>query len=529
MSRPPYKAPAGGNRRIALAFIAIIAAFAIIAYAIAFWPREDDADGTDPATPVAAVGDIVAGSIVVDVEGVNSGVATGSEPAAAPPRPTPPALVGSPPSTSDPSFQAECDAQCLVRFDDDGAVNAALSERGLRAAFAAGGHLWAGVSAAVIESMRADGLDVAIVDESAETLGLYAVRTPEAGNDEPVRAFGEIVDEVGNQYVVRAPRVPAIVTGLTNLGIWVEKFPPLPPDEIETLGSAALDPDLLWKLSGTVSTEEILATMVDLQGMGAVDGGTIGSRYYASSGNVMAAEYLFRRFESYGLTAAYEDFVTDDGLLALNVVAELPGRDPSQTYVIMGHFDSMNSGGDNTVAPGADDNATGISGMLEIARVLAGYELEHPVRFFATNVEEVGLQGVQAFASRAFREGQTISAAFNLDALGSPYQGSQIILNADRDSLALRDLLVRVNDAYGLGQDFLLPPNPKEVVADDTVMRDWGFPTVLLARELFGWNAVHHSPQDVTDNVDLYNVRMATELVLIGTATLLTDSAATSD
>lgn len=529
MSRPPYKAPAGGNRRIAFAFMAIIAAFAIIAYAIAFWPRDDHDDGVEPASPEAAVGDVIAGSLVVDVGVGDSRIDTESEPTAAAPRPTPPALVGSPPSTSDPSFQAECDGQCLVRLDDDGDVGAALSDRGLRAAFAAGGHLWAGITSDSIESIRADGLDVAIVDESAETLGLYAVRTPEVGDDEPVRAFGEIIDEVGNQYVVRAPRVPAVVTGLTNLGIWVEKFPPLPPEEIETVGDSELDPDLLWKLSGTVSTEEILATMVDLQGMGATDGGAVGSRYYASSGNVMAAEYLFRRFEAYGLTATYEDFVTDDGLLALNVVADLPGRDSSQVYVIMGHFDSMNSGGDNRVAPGADDNATGIAGMLEIARVLAGYELEHPVRFFATNVEEVGLQGVQAFASRASRDGQTISAAFNLDAIGSPYQGSQIILNADRDSLELRDLLVRVNDVYGLGQDFLLPPNAKEVIADDTVMRDWGFPTVLLARELFGWNAIHHSPQDVIENVDLYNVRMATELVLIGTATLLSDAAATSE
>jgi hypothetical protein len=190
----------------------------------------------------------------------------------------------------------------------------------------------------------------------------------------------------------------------------------------------------------------------------------------------------------------------------------------------MGHFDSMNSTTVTGAAPGADDNATGIAGMLEIARVLSGYDLEHPVTFFATNAEEVGLQGVQAFASRAAKAGQTITAAFNLDAIGSPYQGSQIILNADGDSLALRDLLIEVNDAYGLGQNFLLPKDPKEVISDDTVMRDWGFPTVLIARELFGWGEVHHTPQDVVGDVDYYNVRMATELTLIGVATLLTES-----
>ncbi len=529
MSRPPYRAPAGGSRRTALAFMAIIVAFAILAYAIAFWPRDDD-DAPAGGSPAALGAEIEAGSLIVDV--VDGGVTTGSGSEAVPsvmPRPTPPDVVGSPPATTDSSFRETCDGQCLVRLADSRRVSAALADRGLRAAFASGGHLWAGISAAMIAEMRGDGIDIAIVDESAETLALYAVRTPAEGDDAPVREFGEIVDVVGNQYIVRAPKVPAVVTGLTSLGIWVEKFPPLPPDEIEPLGHAVLDPDLLWKLSGLITTDDLYTTMSALQGMGATDGSATGSRYYDRPGNVMAAEYLFRRFESYGLTVAYEDFVTDNGLLALNVVAELPGNDPSQVYVIMGHFDSMNSAGDNSVAPGADDNATGIAGMLEIARILAGYELEHPVIFFATNVEEVGLQGVQAFASRAAKSGQTITGAFNLDAIGSPYQGTQIILNADRNALGMRDLLIEVNDAYGLEQDFLLPKDATDVVSDDTVMRDWGFPTVLVARELFGWTAVHHSPQDLVDNIDYYNVRMATELVLISTATLLTDPLATSE
>lgn len=526
MSRPPYKAPTGAGRRTAVAFVAIIIAFAIIAYAVAFWPRDDD-EPPNQTSPAAVAGDVVAGALIVDVGEGNAATGSGVEPAAS--RPTVPVLVGSPPATTDASFRDDCEGQCLVRLVDGRRTDAALADKGLRAAFAAGGHVWAGMTAADVADLRATGMDIAIVDESAETLRLYAVRTPQAGDDTTVRTFGEIVDAVGNQYIVRVPQVPASVTALTSVGIWVEKFPPLPPARIEPRGDAELDPDLLWKLSGTVSTDEIYATMADLQGMGAADGGSVGSRYYTTTGNAMAAEYLYRRFEAYDLDVRYEDFVTDDGLLALNIVAELPGRDPSQVYLVMGHFDSMNSGGNNAVAPGADDNATGVAGMLEIARVMAGYDLEHPVRFFATNVEEVGLQGVQAFASAAAKKGQTISAAFNLDALGSPYQGSQIILNADRDSVELRDFLVEINDAYELGQDFLLPPNAADVISDDTVMRDWGFPTVLLARELFGWNAIHHSSDDVVENVDLYNVRMATELVLIGTATLLTEGGATSE
>jgi hypothetical protein len=507
-----------------MAFVAIVVAMAIVAYAVAFWPRDDDDDEPPEGSPAALVGEVAAGSLIVDVSGATTS-GSGREPLPSiGPRPTPPEVVGSPPASTDASFQAECEVQCLVRLTESRKVNAALAEREHRAAFAAGGSMWAGLSAADIDTMRADGFNVAIVDPSPVTLDLYAVRTPPDADDGPVRDFGEIIDEVGNQYIVRVPRVPAEVTTLTNLGIWVEKFPPLPPADIQALGDEELDSDLLWQLSGMVGNDNLLTTATALQRMGAAEGETVGSRYYESPGNVMAAEYLYQRFEAYGLTVSYQDFISDNGLLTLNVVAELPGRDPSQMFVIIGHFDSMNSATVTGAAPGADDNATGVAGMLEIARVLSGYELEHPVTFFATNAEEVGLQGVQALASRAAKSGQTITAAFNLDAIGSPFQGSQIILNADGDSLALRDLLIDVNDDYGLGQNFLLPKDPKEVISDDTVMRDWGFPTVLIARELFGWGAIHHSAEDIIGNVDYYNVRMATELTLITVATLLTES-----
>jgi hypothetical protein len=254
--------------------------------------------------------------------------------------------------------------------------------------------------------------------------------------------------------------------------------------------------------------------------MSSTDGTGVGTRHYATPGNVMAAEYLNRRFAAYGLTTWYEDFVTDEGLLALNVVAELPGDDRSEVYVLMGHFDSMNNAGDQANAPGADDNATGIAALLEMARVLSRHRLAHPVRFFATNVEEAGLQGVKAFAARAAEGGVPIAGAYNVDAIGSPYHGTQLVLNADANSAWLQDVLIEANDAYGLGQDLLVRQNPV-IVADDNFMRDYGFPTILVARELFGWSTVHHSPADTGDAVDMANVVSATQLVLAGIGTLV--------
>jgi Zn-dependent M28 family amino/carboxypeptidase len=233
----------------------------------------------------------------------------------------------------------------------------------------------------------------------------------------------------------------------------------------------------------------------------------------------MAAEYIYTALADYGLDVWYEDFVTDDGLLALNVVGELPGRDPSAVYLVLAHFDSLNPA-DLASSPGADDNATGVAAMLEIARLLAGHELAHPVRFFATNVEEVGLQGVKAFAARAAEEGTPIAGAFNLDAVGSAAHGSQIVFNTDEGGVWLEDLMVRVNDQYGLGQAIVARVSPN-IVADDNFLRDYGYPTVLVARELFGWSTIHHTIDDTVETIDLYNVRMAAALVLGAVANLV--------
>jgi hypothetical protein len=273
--------------------------------------------------------------------------------------------------------------------------------------------------------------------------------------------------------------------------------------------------DLVW----SVNSERVRETIVALQGMSSSDGTDIGTRHYTATGNVLAAELIYTELGGYGLDVWYEDFVTDDGLLALNVVGEIAGRDPSQVYLVLAHFDSLNPA-DLSSSPGADDNATGVAAMLEIARLLSGYELAHPVRFFATNVEEVGLQGVKAFAARAAAEGTPIAAAFNLDAVGSVAQGAQLILNADENSAWIEGLLVEVNEQYGLGQAIWAQVNPA-IVADDNILRDYGFPTVLVARELFGWSTLHHTIDDTVETVDLYNVEMAAALVLAGVANLV--------
>jgi hypothetical protein len=114
-----------------------------------------------------------------------------------------------------------------------------------------------------------------------------------------------------------------------------------------------------------------------------------------------------------------------------NVVATLRGTDPTQAdrvYVVTGHYDSrvtdvLNATSD---APGANDDASGTSAVIELARVMAKHPPEATVVFAAVAGEEQGLYGSDHFAAVAKAAGMNIQADLNMDIIGSPNGGNGV-------------------------------------------------------------------------------------------------------
>ncbi len=106
----------------------------------------------------------------------------------------------------------------------------------------------------------------------------------------------------------------------------------------------------------------------------------------------LARENIFGAFQSFGLTTTLEAF-TYSGSTYYNVVGVLPGAQRPGEYNIVGaHYDSVNN-------PGADDNASGVAGVIETARVLSQYSFEESLVFVAFDREEQGLIGSTAYAA----------------------------------------------------------------------------------------------------------------------------------
>ncbi len=130
------------------------------------------------------------------------------------------------------------------------------------------------------------------------------------------------------------------------------------------------------------------------------------------------------------LHVAYDEYVqpktdrTPRDVLVSSVIATLPGDDPGRGIVVISsHYDSRNSDGNDAVldAPGADDNGSGVSAVLEAARILAGAHFPATLVFACFDGEEQGLFGSDHFAKTLAASGQRVEADLNNDIIGTSF------------------------------------------------------------------------------------------------------------
>jgi len=132
-----------------------------------------------------------------------------------------------------------------------------------------------------------------------------------------------------------------------------------------------------------------------------------------------AARWIAARFAELGLAVTLPTYQYQ-GRSWPNVVATLEGGERrSEVILPIAHLDST-AADDPPVAPGADDNASGVAVLLEIARQLRGRTPARTVEFVVFSNEEEDAAGSRAFARAARNSGTRIAAVVNFDVLGYP-------------------------------------------------------------------------------------------------------------
>ncbi len=186
-----------------------------------------------------------------------------------------------------------------------------------------------------------------------------------------------------------------------------------------------------------------------------------------------------------------------------NVVGLLPGDGSTdETIVVGGHYDHLGTrpasqiGGDPIVYNGADDNASGTAGVLELARVLgAARGLRRNIVFIAFSAEEMGLLGSTHWVENPTVPLDTVRAMFNFDMIGR-LEGKQLTLygrNTAEEFAALLD-----EAATGAGVEFRVARGVPGM-SDHAPFHREHIPV------LFAFTGVHkqyHQPEDDWERID---------------------------
>jgi len=146
------------------------------------------------------------------------------------------------------------------------------------------------------------------------------------------------------------------------------------------------------------------------------------SQYEPAPQHDLARDTILGYFNSLGFASSLDPFSFSAGgktyAGANNVIGVLTGATTPERYVVIGgHYDSVQN-------PGADDNASGVAGVMEAARIMSQSTFETSIMFVAWDGEEKGLKGSRHWVNT--NGVSSISAVFNLDMLAHNNEGLNI-------------------------------------------------------------------------------------------------------
>jgi hypothetical protein len=352
------------------------------------------------------------------------------------------------------------------------------------------------------------GLEVTPLDQDMEG-ATYVVAYLMPGQARPDwDAFGELLLEDGLHALLRASTGAASRLAQTGIQVQAVTMDPKPLRPAPSTLSSLTEPHpLIQGMMSQVNSTTVYSYTAGLSGEWPVEIGgspyTITTRHTYSGEPIQhATQYVGQHLAGLGLEVDYHQW---GGATYPNVIGELTGSiDPEEVFIIGAHVDDLPSG---SIAPGADDNASGAVAVLMAADILAQYDWGCTLRFALWTGEEQGLLGSKAYAQSAYNQGEQIAGYLNLDMIGynSPASPRDIDLYADPSlpgSLTLIQLFADVVDAYSLDLVPELIPNGMRR-SDHAPFWDYGYTAILAIEDLDDFNPFYHTTNDQLQYLDM--------------------------
>ena len=214
--------------------------------------------------------------------------------------------------------------------------------------------------------------------------------------------------------------------------------------QAQTIVNRNPDIESMVKSVNKDSLKQYISTMVNFGTRSTLSDIKSKTRGIGTARNWVVAKFNQFAKQSDGKLTAFLDTTTfqpdgkriDKATLLGNAVAILKGTDTNdkRVYVVSGHLDSrvtdvMNRTSD---APGANDDGSGVAGVIEAARIMSKYKFSATIIFVAVSGEEQSLLGSGFMAAKAKKEGWNIDAMLNNDMIGSNNSSETQIIDNTR-------------------------------------------------------------------------------------------------
>lgn len=208
---------------------------------------------------------------------------------------------------------------------------------------------------------------------------------------------------------------------------------------------------------------------------------------------------------------------------AYNLYAEKKGSaKPDEIILVLAHKDSQSW----IDSPGANDNAIGTVGVLEMARVLADYPCERTIRFLFCNEEHAPWTSVTA-AKNAKARGDNLIAIFNLDGIGVKPAGeaaagkqTNVTAYTEPAGARLAELMIAVNDRFEIGLEQRTAKRSGPGDDDGSFVRA-GYPAAVI--NIGSWpygDPNYHGEGDIPERCDVPNAAKTVQATLAVVLTL---------
>ncbi len=222
---------------------------------------------------------------------------------------------------------------------------------------------------------------------------------------------------------------------------------------------------------------------------------TFTTRYTHNAQCDTAERYVYECFLAMGIDSVEFDPYSFQGTDARNVIATLVGEEtPERIYILGGHLDAT-SEQPNTLAPGANDNASGAAAVLAAAEILKSYTFRSTIKLIAFTGEEQGLYGSTHYAQQAAAAGDSILGVVTCDMVAW-YDGQyKLIIEGETPWDWLMQIMKDACDQYtGLATQL----DYYSWGSDHVPFQNEGFPAFLAIEKEWSSYPCYHSTCDTT-------------------------------